>query len=109
MLEAGYLEIDQHMALQDTMVEDQVDETVRIADEDAFLARLEAETVAEFDQECLQLVELRVFEMRLSHRFLRTEAQELEHVGVSNAELGLGGFGACLHQRREFFGVLRRS
>ena len=48
MLEAGHLELDQHMALQDTMVEDQVDETVRMADEDAFLARLEAETVAEF-------------------------------------------------------------
>jgi hypothetical protein len=41
------------MAFQDAMVEDQVNEAVRIADQDPLLPRLEAEAVTEFEQELL--------------------------------------------------------
>ena len=45
----------QHVALQDSVVEDQVDESVGIADQDALLPGLETEAVAEFEQEFLHL------------------------------------------------------
>jgi len=52
--EASNFQLDKHMALQDSMVEDSVDKAVGVADEDALLARLEAEAVSEFQQKRLE-------------------------------------------------------
>ena len=46
MAELGHLQLDQHMALEDAMVKDQVNEPVGFADQDALLSRLEAEAVS---------------------------------------------------------------
>ena len=47
-------QIDQHMALEDAVIEDEIDEAVGVADEDALLAGLETEAVAQFEQEILR-------------------------------------------------------
>ena len=45
------------MALEDSVVEDEIHEKVLVADEDAFLPGLEAEAVTHLQQELLQAVE----------------------------------------------------
>lgn len=58
-----YLQFDQDMALEDAVVEDQVHETVRVANEDALLAGFETEPVSKFEQKSLQSVEQRLLDI----------------------------------------------
>ena len=74
MLEGVVLQFDEHMALEDTVVEDQVHEEVFAADHQALLPRLEAKAVAQFEQEVLQLVEQGVLQMALAHHLPGLEA-----------------------------------
>ena len=59
----GGFQFNEYMALEYAVIEDEVDEKVLIADEDALLAGLEAETVAHFEQEVLEAVKKGVFEV----------------------------------------------
>lgn len=52
-----HLEFDQHMAFEHAMIKHEVDEEGLAADEQPFLRRFEAETVAKFKQESLQLLQ----------------------------------------------------
>lgn len=95
VFESIVLEFDQHVAFEDAVVEHQVNEEMFAADEQALLPRLEAEAVAEFEQEALQLVEQGVFEMAFAHHFLRLEADEPENIRIADhlpvvLRLGLG-------------------
>jgi len=106
VLEGIVFQFDQHVALEDAMVEDEIDEEVFAADQQAFLPGFEAEAVAEFEQEVLQPVEQRVFALAFAHHFARLEAEELEDVGVADEVAAAGRFGTGLGQpgQRGFVG-----
>lgn len=59
MLEGAGFQIDEQMAAQDAVVEDEIEIVVLLADGDSLLARLEANAVAECEQEELEMVEQR--------------------------------------------------
>ena len=84
VIELGNLQLDEGMAFENSVVENQVDEVVAVADQDAFSPSLKTETVPQFEQESLQLVEQLVFQRRLAHDLLRLEAQELENIRVAD-------------------------
>ena len=50
-------QVDQHVAAQQSVVEDKVDEEVAAVEAEALLARLEQEALAEFQQELLKPVD----------------------------------------------------
>jgi hypothetical protein len=99
--EPVHLELDQDMALEDAVIEDQIDEAAGLADDDALLPSFEAEAVAELHQERVEVVEERVFEVGFADSVLRPEAEELEDVGIADRELGLGLFGRRVGQPGE--------
>ena len=47
------LQIDQHMALQNPVIEDKIDKTIGVTDQNPFLPGLETEAMTEFQQEVL--------------------------------------------------------
>lgn len=99
------LEFDEDVALEDAVVEDEVDEEVVVADEESLLAGFEAEAVAEFEEEGLEVIEEGGFEFLLLDGEVGREAEEFEGVevlgemaGGLRGDVGLGesgeGFGA---------------
>src|SRR4051794_7719897 len=98
MAELFKLELDEDVALEDAMVEHQIDEAVLVADQDALLASFEAEAVPQFQKEFLEMVEKLLFEVRFANNLAWFQAQELEDVRVAHGEgrrsglgLGMGG------------------
>jgi hypothetical protein len=55
--ELADLEVDQHVAAQQTVVEHQIDEEVLLVKGEAFLPGLEQEAFAQFEQEVFDLVD----------------------------------------------------
>lgn len=53
--ELVHLELNQDMALEDAMVEDQVHEAAGVSNDNAFLLGFQAETMAEFQQKVPQV------------------------------------------------------
>ena len=51
------LELDQHVALEDAVIEDQIDEEIAIANQQALLAGFETEAVTKFKQKLLEPVQ----------------------------------------------------
>ncbi len=84
MLEGAGLQVDQQVAAQDAMVEDQVEVVMLVPDRDALLPRLEAEPRAQFEQEGLKVVEQRLFEVGFQIVGFFREAGEFEHIGVTD-------------------------
>lgn len=84
MAELGQLQFYQHMTFQDTVVKNQVDEIVLVANQDAFLSRLKAEAVTQLQQEFLDFTDKVVFQMGLAHYLARRQPQELEHLRVAH-------------------------
>ena len=76
------LEVDQHVALEDAVVEDQVDEVVVVVEGDALLPRLEAKAAAHLDQKGLQVVDDGLLQVALSVPRPLLQPQKLQHVGV---------------------------
>ncbi len=66
------------------MVEDQVDKEMFVANEDALLPRLEAEAVAQLEQEILKAVEQGVFQIGFRHDIPGAQTEELEDVGITD-------------------------
>src|SRR6266446_2873813 len=60
--EAAHLQLDEHMAFQETVIKNEIHEEMLTADQQTFLACLEAEAAPQFQQERLQLVQERVFQ-----------------------------------------------
>ena len=67
------------------MVEDQIHEEEVVADSEALLAGLEAETAPQLQQELLHFVYQGLLQSGLGHRLARSEADELEHVGITDS------------------------
>ena len=57
------LEVDQHVALENPVVKDQIAEEVVVIDKDSFLPGFETKPVAEFQQEFFKVVYQRVFQV----------------------------------------------
>ena len=91
------------------MVEDEVHEKVLVADEEALLPGLEAEAMAHLQEELLQAVEQGVLKVRFAHGILRTDAEELEDVGIADDLGGLEGLGLGLRFGGEFGFVFREA
>ena len=72
VIEIGDFQLYQYVALQYPVIENEIDETDRVADLDALLTSFEAESMTEFEHEGLQTIEQRVFEIRFAHYFWRS-------------------------------------
>jgi len=84
VVEGSKLQLHQHMAFEDAVVEDEIDEAVRVSDQDALLAGLETKAVTHLQQKALQAVEQLVFEDRFGHHLGALQAQELEDVRIAD-------------------------
>jgi hypothetical protein len=83
----AHLELDDHETPQRVVVE-QVQELIT-ADDDRPLASVEGEPGAQFDEESLDVVDQRLFELALAHLF--AELEEVEHVRVFGRMQGGAG------------------
>lgn len=94
VLEGAGLEIDEQVAAEDAVVEDEVEVVVLVAHRDAFLAGLEAEAGAEFEKEGLEVVEQRLLQVGFEIMGFLGEPGEFEDVGGAD-EIGddLGDIG----------------
>ena len=99
------LELDQDVALEDPVVEHQVNEIMPAADQDALLPGLETETMAQLEEKILELVEQCVLQVRFPHHLFGLEPEKLENVGLADRELGFFFLRAGPHQGRELLGV----
>lgn len=87
VLEGADFQVNEQVAAEDAVVEDEVEIVVLVADGYAALAGLEAKAGAEFEEEGLQVVEQGGLEVALEVVGLFCEADELQHVGVAD-EIG---------------------
>lgn len=90
------LEVDDNVTVEDAVVEDEVGLKVVVVNEDAFLTMFEAEALAEFHEEVLDLVENGGFEFGFGIDIGLGEVEELEGHGVAQDVAGLHGFGCLL-------------
>src|SRR5260370_13298462 len=79
MTKRSDLEIQQYVAAKETMVKDQVDIVMLIADGDPFLPGFKTKTGAQFQKECLQMIEEGGLEIRLAVRGPCREPRELNN------------------------------
>lgn len=92
--ERADFQIEQHVAAQAAVVENEIDAVVLVADGDAKLPRLETEAGAEFEKETLHVIEERGFEIVLRVGGPVGEAGEFEDVGIADEIFdGRGRFG----------------
>jgi len=83
MVEGPGLQIDEHEALEDVVVEDEIDVVVRAIDRDALLAADETEAAPEFEEEGLELIDQCLFEFGLDADRPVWKPEEFEHVRIS--------------------------
>ena len=75
MLKGTDFQVDEDIATQDAVVEDEIDAIVLIADRDAKLPCFKTKPGAEFEEESLHVIEQRGFEIAIEHgRFRGREA-----------------------------------
>src|SRR5436190_2177535 len=79
------------MALENAVVEHEINKVELVADQDALLPRLETEAPPQFEQEFLYLIQQGVFQSRFAHDFLGSDSEEFDHVGVAEDQGGLVG------------------
>ena len=101
--ELVYFQLDEHMALENALIEDEVHEAACLADDNPLLPRLETETMAQFQEKILQLVEQGILQVGFAHGLLWPKAEKLENIRVTNSEFRLGLFGGAVGQRRKLF------
>jgi len=97
------LQLYQHVALENAVVKDEVNEVVGVTNQNPLLAGFKAKTVAQFEQKILKLIKKLVLQMRLAHHFFWFETKEFEHIGVPNRKFGIGGIGAFCTIVASFF------
>lgn len=83
VLEGADFQVEQDVAAEEAVVEDEVHVVVPVADGDAFLPGLEAEAHAEFEQEGLEMVEEGGLEVVLGVGGAFGQAGKFEHVGIA--------------------------
>lgn len=96
------LEVDEDVAFQPAVVEDQIDEVVGAADADLFLTGLEAEAVTQFEKEGLEVVDERALQIFFPQGLGRRESEEFENVGIPDDVHGAQGLGGFMGKAGEF-------
>jgi len=81
--ELARLQVDQHEALQDVVVQDEVDAEVPAIHRDPLLATDQAEPPPQLQQECLQLVDQGLFEITFTLDKPIGQTEELQHIRVA--------------------------
>ena len=79
MRERAELEVDQHMAAQQAVVEDEVDEEMLVVEAEALLPRLEQKALAEFEQELAEAVDDGAFQIGVGLAALFGQAEKFQH------------------------------
>ena len=94
------------MAFQNPVVKNQVNEVPVVADEHPFLAGFETKTVAQFEQETLQVVNERLFEVAFRAEKLFGQPSELEKIRRTEKIGGLQRLGLLVGAAEKFFLVV---
>ena len=84
------LQIDQHVAAQQAIVEDQIDEEMFFLEGEALLPGLEEEAFAQFQQEALDLADDGGFEVGFGIAAALVQPEELQHQGLFEQVARLG-------------------
>ena len=93
MCELAYLQIDEDMTLQNTVVEDEVQIEVLILISHHLLSGNEAETTAKLKKEFLKFVDESLFQIRFMKRWIILQIQKLQDVGIP--ESGKSSISLC--------------
>ena len=81
------LQFYDYAAMQYAVVEHKVGIVILVVDDDAFLASLEAEALAEFEDELLQVADKRILQVMLVNNFLRLQSKKLERERLAYLQL----------------------
>jgi hypothetical protein len=100
-----YFELDEDMALEDTVIENQIHKPSGLSNDDALLPGFEAKAVTELNQEFMQVVQKSSFEVGFADGLTGFESKEFEDLGITNGEFWLGLFGGGVDHVRELFFV----
>ncbi len=76
------LEVDEDVAAEEAVVEDEIDVVVVVVEGEPFLPGLEEKTFSEFEEEVFELVDDGGFQLALGIGGAFIETEEFEHVGV---------------------------
>lgn len=99
--ELADLEIDQHMALQNGVIEDEIDVKVVAIESDPLLARDKGKALAEFEQEGLQVVDESLLQSGFHEAMRFRQSEEFDHDRIFEYIQRHGDFlplGGELHQ-----------
>jgi hypothetical protein len=72
------------MALKNTMIKNQIDKVVLIADQYSFLACFKAEAVPQFKEKIFKLVDKQIFELRFSHDLFGFQPDKFKQIGIAD-------------------------
>ena len=89
VLHVAQLQVDEHKAAQDAVVEDQIDLVMAVVDRHPVLPANEGEALAEFQKKGLEVVAEHGFELGFGNLIRLGNFQELEHVGFAQQVGGL--------------------
>lgn len=81
------LQFYDYAAMQYAVVEHKVGIVILVVYDDTFLASLEAETLAEFEDELLQVADKRILQVMLVNNFLRLQSKKLERERLAYLQL----------------------
>ena len=98
------LQLDEDVAFQDAVVEDEVDALVGVVDQDLLLPSLKTEAGAHFEDEILQVVADPLFQVVLLPTRRQPRAEEFQHVVRLDEIVGIELLDLALHHR----GILAR-
>lgn len=76
------MKLDQHMAVELAVIENQIHEVIAAPDADLLLPVLEAESISQFEQELLQVVEQGGLQIVFTENLLRLEPEKFKNVGI---------------------------
>ena len=76
------MKLDQHMAVELAVIENQIQEVIAAPDADLLLPILEAESISQFEQELLQVIEQGGLQIVFTENLLRLEPEKFKNVGI---------------------------
>lgn len=76
------MKLDQHMAVELAVIENQIHEVIAAPDADLLLPILEAESISQFEQELLQVIEQGGLQIVFTENLLRLEPEKFKNVGI---------------------------
>ncbi len=101
MTELPELQVDQHEAAQQPVVEHEIDEEVVAVERDALLPRDEAEPLAQFEHELLEMVDDRLFQVAFAPVGTVGQTEEFENERILHNILRLADLLALVGERED--------